>query len=388
MADYTLLSTSHGNRISRRGLPFVHDSRPMAAAAVGINGCLAAVNSAGLAFGTTLTVAGGAVAIAGVFRLDVDNSTGIASAKTGEIEAGDLWLDNDTTNPITQAMIGVGYCYVVDNHTVGSSDVGGTLVLAGVPTEIGSSANGNSGKVSVRIAGVTPYAAASSAAQAAFKARVVMTSLAASYVGSGTGTLTAAATGALATQDGVTTFALGDVLFIQEGTTNLIDPKDAGPWQITTLGATGVKNVFQRPSWYAHGSPIVPGTVIEIGGEGTGTDPGLAGTSWKSFAAKGKIIGTDAPVFWPRRVNAAVTLASGTLASARTTIPVRSATGTAFVISSNPATAPHANTRVWRVSALTAGVTGSSSVQIVAETAPGTTNASDVGQYNLSANNW
>jgi len=37
---------------------------------------------------------------------------------------------------------------------------------------------------------------------------------------------------------------------------------------------------------------------------------------------------------------------------------------------------------------LTAGVTGTASVQMVAESAPGTTNASDVGQYNLTAINW
>jgi hypothetical protein len=217
-----------------------------------------------------------------------------------------------------------------------------------------------------------------------------VTSLSASYTGSGTGTLTGPASTAWPTQDGITNGnqAVGDAVFIQEGTTNLADPKDAGPWVIGNLAASSGSWVLNRPSWWVNGGPIVPGIIIEIGGEGTGTNPTLAGTSWKTFCGKGKIIGTDAPVFWPRSVSCGVTLASGTLASARTTIPVRSHLITGFIISSDPATAPHASTKLWRVSALTPGVTGTSSVQIVAESAPGTTNTSDVGQYNIVATNW
>lgn len=218
-------------------------------------------------------------------------------------------------------------------------------------------------------------------------ARVVVTSLAA-YAGSKTGTLTASSNAAFGTQDGVATLAAGDMVFVQEGTTNLTDAADAGLWQILSLGSASSKWVLKRPNLLPSGAVIPLGFIVEIGGEGTGTDPGFAGTMWKSFAAKGKIVDTDAPVFWPRSITSAVTLASGTLAAARTGIPVRGATKTSFVISSNPATAPHATTRDWRVSALTAGVTGTSSVQMVAESAPGTTNTSDVGQYNLTANNW
>jgi len=223
------------------------------------------------------------------------------------------------------------------------------------------------------------------AGPAAFKARAVMTSLAANTVTSGV--MTMDATGAFATQDGLT-LALGDVVFIQEGTTNLDNAQEAGPWQVTTLGATGVAGVLSRPSWWAHGGPIPQGIVIEIGGEGTGTNPNLAGTSWKTFCGKSRVIGTDAPVFWPRKTSCAVTLASGTLAAARTTMPVRALLSTDITITSNPTTAPHASTRDWRVSAVTAGVTGTASVQIVAESAPGTTNTSDVGQYNIAVINW
>lgn len=357
------------------------DAFPMAAVAIR-GGAVVALNASGYAIGSSLTASTGYVPV-GFARRAVDNSTGAAGDLMIEVER-DFFCDNDTTNPITAAMLWRSYAYVVDNHTAGSSDVGGTLPLMGVPIALGT--GDLSGKVVVRMGASIP--AAPGVALAAFKARCVMTSLTAGYTGSGTGTLTAASTGAYATQDGLT-LALGDVVFLQEGTTNIADPKDAGPWQVTTLGAVGVKMVFSRPSWYPHGGAIVPGMVIEIGGEGTGTDPGLAGTTWKSFAAKGQVIGTHAPVFWPRRVNAAVTLAAGTLASARTTIPVRALASTSILVTPNlVGAAPHASTRVWRASAVTPGVTGSSSVQVVAETAPGTTNASDVGTYNVSAINW
>lgn len=217
------------------------------------------------------------------------------------------------------------------------------------------------------------------------KCRAVATSIGAN-TGTTTGTLTVTATGALGAQDGVTLVA-GDLLFIQEGTAN-VAAADAGPWVVSVIGTTGVSAVLVRPPWWTHGGPIVPGDVIEIGGEGTGTNPTLAGTTWKSFVAKAQVIDANAPVFWPRSVSCGVTLASGTLAAARTTIPVRAHLTTGFNISSDPATAPHATTRLWRVSALTVGVTGTSSVQIVAESAPGTTNTSDVGQYNIVATNW
>ncbi len=216
------------------------------------------------------------------------------------------------------------------------------------------------------------------------KARAVATSIAA-YAGTGTAVLQASATGAIGAQDGLT-FIAGQVLFLQEGTTN-VTACDAGPWVVVNPGATGVKYLLVRPVWWKHGATIDPGSIIQIGGAGTGTNPTLAATEWKTFVDVGKVIGTDAPVFWPKTVQCGVTLASGTLAAARTTIPIRSAKSS-IRVDSDPTTAPHANTRVWRCSALTIGLTGTSSVQVVAESAPGTTNASDIGQYNIVATNW
>lgn len=217
--------------------------------------------------------------------------------------------------------------------------------------------------------------------------RVVVTALAAN-TGTTTGTLTGSVNGALGTQDGVAGLAVNDDVFIPEGTTNLAAVTDAGPYRIVSLGGAGSKWILERPPWWLTGNTIALGSTIEIGPEGTSTDPGYAGTVWRTFATKGKIIDTDAPVFWPRTMTSAVTLVAGTLAAPRTKVPVRSALITSFVISSNPATAPNTATRDWRISALTPGVTGTASIQMVAEASPGATNASDVGQYNITSANW
>lgn len=368
MADYTLAITSHGNRISRRGLPFVHDVRPMAAAAVGVDGCLMAVDSAGRAFGTTITVAGGAVAIAGVCRVDVDNSTGLAAAKSAEIETGDLWLDNDTTNPITQAMIGVAYCYAVDNHTLGASDVGGTLVLVGVPTELGSAANGQSGKVAVRIAAVTPYAVSPGAAGAAFKARGVALNLEAGTFAAGV--FTATANGALATQDGLTV-AVGDVLMLPAGTltTLSVSAANSGPYVVTAIGATGAKVVLTRPSWWAHGGAILSGQAVAIGGAGSR----FGGTAWPTFCDSGLVIGTGDPKFFPRSVTQKVTLSSS--AATITNVPIFSATRSNVIASLSGVGGTTTSTIGWGIIvAPTPGGLGTASTVVNAIASGGTKN--------------
>lgn len=206
------------------------------------------------------------------------------------------------------------------------------------------------------------------------------------YTGTGTAVLTVTATGALSAIDGKVP-AINDVILFPEGATNLTAAGDAGPWLVANPGAVSVSPVFVRPSWWSHGAALVPHTVIDIGDEGTGTDPGYAGTAWVCRAAPGGTVGTTAPLLYPRQITSAVTLASGTLAAARQGLPVLHALRSTIVIQSNPATAPHASTRDWRVSALTIGATNTASIQIVAESAPGTTNASDVGQYNLTVFN-
>lgn len=381
MADYTLATTSHGNRLSRRGLPFVSDVRPMAAAATGINGCLMAVDSNGRAFGTTITVAGGAVAIAGVCRIDVDNSSGGAAAKNAEIEAGDLWLDNDSTNPITQAMIGVSYCYAVDNHTVGSSDVGGTLVLVGVPTELGSTANGHYGKVAVRIAAVTPYAASTAAAAAAFKARGVATNLEAGTFSAGS--FTATADGAMATQDGLTV-AAGDVLLLPAGTltTLVVSAANSGPYVVTSIGSASSKVTLSRPSWWAHGGVVPLGSSIDVA-----VGALFSGTRWASFADKAQTIGTNDPKLYPQKVTQQVTLSAGTKTISN--VPILSTSRVGFSAALSGGT-PAGTTTAYQkklTSGVTAGGIGTAAFIVEAQSVAGTIVNTDVAVLNVTLMN-
>ncbi len=172
-----------------------------------------------------------------------------------------------------------------------------------------------------------------------FKCRAVVTSLAA-YAGTTTGTLTASSNGAIGAQDGVTLVA-GDLVFIEEGTTNLSAASDAGPYVVVSPGGAG-KYVLTRPSWWQTGATITPGQVIEIGGEGTLK----GGTSWKTFVVSGKVVDTDAPLFWVSEVVQAITLVAGNNGTAVVAnVGIRSATKT------------HVTTDVLSVSGTNTGIT-------------------------------
>jgi len=317
--------------------------------------------------GTTVDSSGGA--------LDANGNPQSLSIETGTIG----WFDTGTsTHQITHAMVGT-VCYLYDNNTLYADDNNGTLSSAGFVAQVRAD-----GKVKLRIDPAVYLLGRATNAEAQsppFTARAVATSIGAN-TGTTTGKLTITATGALGAQDGLTLVA-GDVIFIPEGTTNLAAASDAGPYEVLNAGATGVQAVLQRPSWWAKGGPIPLGAEIKIGGGGTK----YADSMWYAGAIKGKVIDTDDAVFWPRKLTRDVTLASGTLSAAITDMPVKSATRSGILITSMPTTVPHANTRVWRVSALTAGVIGTASIQMVAESAPGTTNASDVGTYTITVEN-
>lgn len=372
--------TTRDHKPAQYGTGVEKDSIPIAAVAVR-GGVVLALNISG--YGKTASIVAGDIVV-GVSDRAIDNSAGNAGDQKVDAQR-DFWLDNDVTNAITQAHLFRSYCYLVDNHTVGSSDVGGTLAVAGVPVAIGTGRD--EGKVAVRIGAVTPHAPLPGQS-GAFKVRGVATNLAAGAFSGGV--FTATADGALAAQDGLTyvahSAAVPSLIFLPEGTltTLVVSAANSGPYEVTSIGGTTSKVILTRPAWYRHGGQIPAGQVIDTFGTGTL----YGGSQWKTFCAAGLVIGTGDPVFWPNRVVQAVTLASGTLSAALTTIPVRSATKSTIEIWSNPATAPHANTRVWRVSALTPGAIGTASIQVVAESAPGTTNSSDVGQYNIAANNW
>ena len=205
-------------------------------------------------------------------------------------------------------------------------------------------------------------------------------------MGTTTGVLTATATGAIGAQDGITLVA-GDVVFIQEGTTNLTAAADAGPWVVTNPGAVGVKYVLTRPDWWAHGGIMPLGQTIVIGGEGTGVTPAFAGTTWKTFEAKGTVIDTTAPTFWPQEMLRAVTLVAGT-AAAITNMPVRSATLTVISFTRTTINTATATIQYGVVPVATPGVTGTASIVPMAQVGAGTINNLDISTLNMSVVNW
>jgi len=157
-----------------------------------------------------------------------------------------------------------------------------------------------------------------------FYARAVMTTVATSttYTGSGTGQLTFGSNAAIGTQDGVSTLAVGDCVILQGGTLGgcSITAADVGPWIIANKGSSSSKVVLVRPTWWQTGAVLPTLSQIQVGPEGTL----FGGTKWSTWAAAGKVIGTDDPALYPDKVATQVTLVSSALAVA--TIPVRSAT--------------------------------------------------------------
>ena len=291
------------------------------------------------------------------------------------------WFDTGTsTHQIKAQHIGLR-CYAFDNNTLYLDDLNGQLPYAGIVDDVKAGAT-TTAAVRLRF---DPRPDGVPTTGEVDTARAVATSIGA-YTGTTTGALTVTATGALGAQDGVT-LAPGDVVFIPEGLTNITADTDAGPYEVINAGGTGVSAVLRRPWWYATGSAIGLSRKISIGGEGTL----WAGVTWRSDAAKGAAVDTTAPAFWETKVSKAVTLASGTIVV--TGLPIKSATGSPILVSPSPTTAPNTATRTWRCSAATAGKvnTGAGDTQasmtIVAETAPGTTNASDAGTYVVTVEN-
>jgi hypothetical protein len=156
----------------------------------------------------------------------------------------------------------------------------------------------------------------------AFRVRAVMTTTAvASYTGTGTSVLTAGSNAALVAQDGVT-LAAGDLILLQGGTLGslAITAADTGPWIVTSLGSSGTKFVFTRPSWWTTGEVAPTGARIDVGPEGTL----FPNTTWTAWAAPGAVIGTTDAQFYPDRVVQAVTLSASTATVSN--VPIRSAT--------------------------------------------------------------
>ena len=104
----------------------------------------------------------------------------------------------------------------------------------------------------------------------------------------------------VAGNDGIT-YVAGDVVFLANQTT----AKQSGPYVVGTVG-TGTAPLT-RPSWWAAASTIPVGQIIEIGPEGTK----WGASSWKTEAAKNKVVDTDDPNFYPRVVQGTQALTAG-----------------------------------------------------------------------------
>jgi len=318
-----------------------------------------------------------------VNNLNTNTPFGAAAAQFVSIRKGPFFFNQDGT--ISQANIGQN-CFAVDDNTVSLSDAGGTRPYAGVimpGQKMATTALATTSLVAVWVGMPNAYATNPELQTGAtqYRARGVVTSLQA-YTGSGTGTLTETANGAWAAQDGITN-AVGDVVFIQAGTTNLTAALDAGPWQISGLGSAGTKWVLIRPDWWQNGAVMPNGIVIDTGGEGTL----FAGVQWKSFAAVGSaVVGTNDPTFYPNRVTQQLTLVAGTVTV--TNVAIRLAAKVSVMctlITPNTATS---TVGYGIIASPTIGYTGTASAVVDALVANQTKNATDVSTINVCIQNW
>jgi hypothetical protein len=337
--------------------------------------------------------AGTAVIVLGTARKNVNNLNtnppfGAAGAIVAEVVLGVQPMNISTDGGAITNANRYQDVFVVDDQTISLSDGGGARLRAGYLFNI----DPTSGLANVMFGDATPTARAAAggaaSASTAYKARAVVTALSGAYTGSTTGVLTASANAAFGTQDGVATLAVGDTVFLPEGTTNITAASDAGPYVITALGAAGAKWILTRPSWWETaavvGTAVPIGAIIEIGGEGTN----YGGSEWKIFAAKGQIIDTNAPLLWPKVLNRSVTLVAGT-ATAITNMPVRGTTGqtaiTFFRTTINTATA---TIQYGVVPVPTAGAIGTASIVPMAQVGAGTINNADISTLIMTVTNW
>ncbi len=365
-------------------------SFPIEAATNVYAGGMGATNAAG---NMVPASASSALKLWGRIEQQVLNSGGAAGAAQVPVRPGTYYFNSGAgADAIVQANVG-SFCYASDDNTVNLTDLGGTRPLAGLIININP--NGQIG-VLVGVAGASPYNPNIGVTSGtSYRARAVVTTLQA-YGGTTTGILTETANGAISAADGVT-LAVGDVVLIPEGTTNITAASDAGPYIVTALGSAGTKWVLTRPSWWETGSVIGTttglGTIIEVGGEGTV----YGGSSWKTFAAKGQIIDTNAPLLWPRILTKAITLAAGFFTTLG--MPLRSLT-TSGIMFQPTSIATSTTTASYRTGVYasggaatvagavnTGGAATQSSISITALIAAGTTVA-DTSTGLLTVTNW
>lgn len=209
------------------------------------------------------------------------------------------------------------------------------------------------------------------------------------------GVITVTAVGALGTQDSTYVPRAGDTVLLPEFAAQA--SVDAGPYLITAVGGASAQTVLTRP-WYwqdagvfggVQGTApcIIPlGTIIEIGPGGTL----WAGTSWKTFATRNQVVGTNGPALYPRELTQPIALVSGTATISN--VPIKSTTKTQFVFSRTSASNPN-STVTYQPLGITAGIVqpgGAAGASVIydATLLSGLINAADNSLGNFTIINW
>lgn len=355
---------------------------PVEAATTIFGGSMVAINAAGNAVPASANTA---LKVVGRCEKQVVNTVaagyGAAGALRVEVRQGCFYQNNGTGGSAIAAANLFAPCYASDDNTVSLTDGAGQFPFAGLVYDVRSD-----GQIAVMLGKLcgAQLDDLDLDTREEFKCRAVLTAALAAYT-SVAGVITANANGAFGTgSDGVTLVA-GDQVFLPEGLAAAL--KDAGPYVVTSLGGASAKFVLTRPDWYAFGSTIQPGQIIEIGGEGTL----FAGATWKTFAAAGQIVDTNTPLWTVKEVLQSVVLVAGT--ATLTNVPIKSTTKSAVIITRTVANTSTLTTGGYYATngganGITAGNLGTASIIIQACVAAGTINVADISTVNVLIKNW
>jgi hypothetical protein len=335
----------------------------MAASTIIYAGTMVASDAAGNAVPASASTA---LKLWGRAEVQVDNSAGAAGDKRINVKPGVFAMNNSGAGVDLIAAKNVGQpCYAVDDNVVALTDGNGSRPFAGVIFPFDSN---NVTPVQVGIGAAFPASDPAAGGSSAFKARGVVFA-----------NVAALATFTVAANDGIT-YAKGDVVLLTAQTT----AAQNGPYVVGTVG--GGTAPLTRPAWWNAGAPIVQGTTIQVGTDGTI----FGGSEWKALCAQSKVVDTDDPVFYPRVCKGTVTLAAGTITLGSTQgLFLKSTTASAVMITRNTKGAGTTAVEYYApVANRTAGVSGTAAVVINAAVAAGTIDNTDTSSVDFLVTNW
>jgi hypothetical protein len=217
-----------------------------------------------------------------------------------------------------------------------------------------------------------------------FTVLAVRTSPLAAYTRT-TNTITANANGVISASFDGATVQNGDVFLLPEGIAAA--DSDAGPWLLQDAGGASTPFILKRPSWWMNGTDIPEKKIITVKHGNT-----FSGTQWMSWVtSNNKLVGTDAPLLFPKRVMVQTVLVNGT--ATITSVPVRSSNESRVdansrqVANTSAATDGGYHATVAGANGITPGNLGTASVVIQATVAAGTINAADLSTLSVVIEN-